>query len=206
MSDIGGQPGGALGLEIDVNTVLQLVIPTDHVQGVNADGGRSYTACVTNGWSVFPHSGWPIADIPDEALNLYLEVLERLEVLDTGSSNSQDGPARPAHSRKAVIIQYKAIEKFLHGAEFADLRKYSLNGEGWKALQIFHKILQISHAFQQMLSSQSTPTLINILPAFEAMKQCWEDRQTQLSHAADIIQQGLDKLADYRDHNQASDT
>ncbi|EKM49379.1 uncharacterized protein PHACADRAFT_201634 [Phanerochaete carnosa HHB-10118-sp] len=110
-----------------------------------------------------------------------------------------------SRSLMRAILLREAIEKFLHGAEFADLRKYSLNSEEWKALQIFPKILQIPHAFQQILSSQSTPMLINILPAFEAMKQCWEDRQTQLPHAADIIQQGLDKLADYRDRNWASD-
>ncbi|EKM60179.1 uncharacterized protein PHACADRAFT_189306 [Phanerochaete carnosa HHB-10118-sp] len=101
---------------------------------------------------------------------------------------------------RAILLR-EAIEQFLYGSEFAESRKYSMNNEEWKALEVFHEILQVPHAFQQLLSSESTPTLISVLSAFEAMKLHWQEQQAKVSNAAGIIQQGLDKSEDHRDHN-----
>ncbi|EKM48404.1 uncharacterized protein PHACADRAFT_52497, partial [Phanerochaete carnosa HHB-10118-sp] len=46
-----------------------------------------------------------------------------------------------------AILLREAIEQFLYGSEFAELRKYSMNNEEWKALEVFHEILQVSLVF-----------------------------------------------------------
>lgn len=58
---------------------------------------------------------------------------------------------------------------------------------------------KIPHAFQQQLSHEKTPTLCNAFPAFEGMKQLWEDHQLEHPETYDIIQEGLNKLEEYRD-------
>jgi len=58
----------------------------------------------------------------------------------------------------------------------------------------------VPFAFQQKLSADKTPTLCDAIPSFEAMISIWTDIQenAQLSESM-VIQEGLDKLAVYRD-------
>ena len=58
--------------------------------------------------------------------------------------------------------------------------------------------MQVSHAFQQHLSYEKTPTLCNAIPSFEALKSKWEEHQVLHPKTAHIVQPGLDKLANYR--------
>ncbi|KAK7025777.1 hypothetical protein R3P38DRAFT_2442672, partial [Favolaschia claudopus] len=57
----------------------------------------------------------------------------------------------------------------------------------------------VPHAFQQRLSAETTPTLGHALPAFKAMISQWEKQQTRHPETADIVQQGIDKLDNYRE-------
>lgn len=57
---------------------------------------------------------------------------------------------------------------------------------------------QVPHAFQQQLSHEKTPTLCDTIPAFEAMSAVWVERQESLPIAADVIEKGVEKLAEYR--------
>ena len=59
---------------------------------------------------------------------------------------------------------------------------------------------QVLHAFQQQLSYETTPTLCDAIPSFEAMAQVWEDQISDHLEMADVIQAGLDKLDVYIDH------
>ncbi|KAK6981437.1 hypothetical protein R3P38DRAFT_3463793 [Favolaschia claudopus] len=99
---------------------------------------------------------------------------------------------------RAVLLQ-EAIDKFL--TETQDLKKYKLSKPEWEALKAFQRILSVPHAFQQRLSAETTLTLAHALPAFEAMISQWEKQQTRHPETADIVQQGIDKLDDYRERS-----
>lgn len=59
---------------------------------------------------------------------------------------------------------------------------------------------QVPHAFQQQLSYETTPTLCDAIPSFEAMAQVWEEQISDHPETADVIQAGLDKPDVYIDH------
>ena len=59
---------------------------------------------------------------------------------------------------------------------------------------------QISHAFQQWLSAEKTPTLCDAIPSFEAMIHIWKEHQVKHPETAGIVQAGLDKLSIYQEH------
>ena len=61
------------------------------------------------------------------------------------------------------------------------------------------QFLKVPHTFQQQLSSEKTSTLCNAFPAFEGMKRVWKGHQVEHPETSDIVQDGLDKLEDYRD-------
>ncbi|KAK7021712.1 hypothetical protein R3P38DRAFT_2367908, partial [Favolaschia claudopus] len=92
-----------------------------------------------------------------------------------------------------------AIDNFLQSNQFEEVSKYQFGDEEWNALEVFKKILDVPHAFQQKLSAEKTPTLCNALPAFEAMIKKWEQMQDDFPEAASIIQKGIDKLNEYQD-------
>ncbi|KAF8956709.1 hypothetical protein BDZ97DRAFT_1607952, partial [Flammula alnicola] len=77
------------------------------------------------------------------------------------------------------------------------LEKYELSKAEWDVLRKFEKILQIPHAFQQVLSYEKTPTLGYTIPLFQAIIQRFKTLKTTMPEASDIIQEGLDKLEDY---------
>lgn len=58
---------------------------------------------------------------------------------------------------------------------------------------------QVPHAFQEILSAESTPTLCYSILAFSAFIERWEELQLEEPHLHDIIEQGLNKLRDYQE-------
>jgi len=60
-------------------------------------------------------------------------------------------------------------------------------------------VFKIPHAFQQQLLHEKILTLCNAFPAFEGMKKVWEEHQHEHPEMFNIMQEGLDKLEDYRD-------
>ena len=60
--------------------------------------------------------------------------------------------------------------------------------------------LQIPHAFQQQLSHEKVPTLCNANPCYEALVQRWEEYQVLHPETYDIIEKGLEKMAEYKNH------
>jgi hypothetical protein len=66
------------------------------------------------------------------------------------------------------------------------------------------KSLQIPHAFQEILSFESTPTLCYATPAFTKFIEVWSQLIEDKPEWIDIIQPGLDKLEDYLE--RATDT
>jgi hypothetical protein len=59
--------------------------------------------------------------------------------------------------------------------------------------------MQVPHAFQQRLSSDTTPILCDTIPAFEAMKSVWNKQKAEMPNVAHIIDAGLKKLEEYRE-------
>ncbi|PBK62341.1 hypothetical protein ARMSODRAFT_895699, partial [Armillaria solidipes] len=103
---------------------------------------------------------------------------------------------------RALILR-PAIERFLKSPDFPGLHQYQLSTAEWDALSDFRQILAVPHAFQQILSAEKTPCISDTIPAFEAMRSTWEALQDELPHLSEIIDAGLDKLAEYR--NRADD-
>ncbi|KAI0288773.1 hypothetical protein BC826DRAFT_894547, partial [Russula brevipes] len=93
------------------------------------------------------------------------------------------------------LLLREATEKFLEDEEFTDLQRFALTESDWATLEMFRSILEIPHAFQQIVSQEKTPTLSHVLPAFEAMTKKWEE-----SSAAEAIDEGLAKLTSYQNH------
>jgi hypothetical protein len=59
--------------------------------------------------------------------------------------------------------------------------------------------IQVPHAFQQRLSSDTTPTLCDTIPAFEAMKSVWNKQKMEMPNVVSIIDCGLKKLGEYQE-------
>lgn len=59
--------------------------------------------------------------------------------------------------------------------------------------------------FQQLLSSESTPTIINTLVAYKALERKWKELIQTKPVVQGIVQPGLDKFSEYEEHNHASD-
>ncbi|KAH9954170.1 hypothetical protein BGW80DRAFT_1227660 [Lactifluus volemus] len=98
---------------------------------------------------------------------------------------------------RALILR-TAVDKFLALRDMEELRKYRLSVSDWDMLEVFRKVLSIPHAFQQRLSGESTPTLCDAIPAFEAMKIKWQIQKDKIPSVSRIIDKGLDKLEEYR--------
>lgn len=47
------------------------------------------------------------------------------------------------------------------------------------------------------MAKEKNPTIPSALPAFERMRQTWEQMQSDLPETEALIQPGLDKLAEY---------
>ena len=60
--------------------------------------------------------------------------------------------------------------------------------------------LQIPCAFLQQLSHKKVPTLCNVITCYEALAQHWEEYQVSHPETHDIIEKGLEKMAEYKNH------
>ncbi|KAG0702687.1 hypothetical protein DFH29DRAFT_804590, partial [Suillus ampliporus] len=97
---------------------------------------------------------------------------------------------------RAIVLR-EGIDRFLLSDSFPEFQKYKLGSSEWDALDVFHKVLSVPHAFQQWLSAEKTLTLCNAIPAFEAMVRIWSKQLDDDPNLAVVIQPGLDKLNDY---------
>ena len=61
-------------------------------------------------------------------------------------------------------------------------------------------MLQVPHAFQDILGTEATPTICYSVPAYSAFINRWTQLKEDNPQWADIIQPDLNKLEDYQDH------
>ncbi|KAJ7253087.1 hypothetical protein B0H12DRAFT_1017709, partial [Mycena haematopus] len=142
----------------------------------------------------------PIATIRASSLRrqYFSEVLKTLQMKDLQLLRDVDmrWSSTLIMIDRAILLR-EVIHSFLQPSRSYSL--YHLNDKEWEALASFKRILAVPHAFQQLLSAEKTPTLGDALPSFEAMISRWEKQQNQYPETAHIVQQGIDKLASYRE-------
>ncbi|KAL1712177.1 ribonuclease H-like domain-containing protein, partial [Schizophyllum commune] len=97
---------------------------------------------------------------------------------------------------RAILLR-AAIDRITR--ETPELNKYRFRPDEWTELEELKKVLEVPHAFQQILSGEKMPTLCNAIPSFERMARRWEQLKTELPGMACVIDHGLDKLDEYRD-------
>ncbi|THV04126.1 hypothetical protein K435DRAFT_211933 [Dendrothele bispora CBS 962.96] len=69
---------------------------------------------------------------------------------------------------RATLLR-NAIDHFLSSNKFPELRHLCLENSDWDLINMYKKILEVPHAFQQKLSGEATPTLSGAIPCFEAV-------------------------------------
>ena len=93
-------------------------------------------------------------------------------------------------------MDWSAVDAF---QKILKVSTFCLNAYGECHL-ITSLLLQVPHVFQQRLSHEKTPTLCDAIPSFECLMEIWMEMQEDAPHLNEIIQGGLDKIGDYRDH------
>ncbi|THU78735.1 hypothetical protein K435DRAFT_578893, partial [Dendrothele bispora CBS 962.96] len=102
---------------------------------------------------------------------------------------------------RAIILR-EAIERFLASQRFQELEKYRLEDSDWDTLDLYRRVLEVPHAFQQKLSAEKTPTLSGAIPSFEAIIARWKTLQSEIPVMRRVIQAGIDKLESYTERLQ----
>ncbi|KAM6494640.1 Ribonuclease H-like domain containing protein, partial [Amanita muscaria] len=97
-----------------------------------------------------------------------------------------------------VLKLKDAIEDITHDNEFKDLHKFQLSEGDWELLNDYQQVLQVPHAFQDVLGAETTPTLCYSIPAYSAFINMWEDLKDDHIEWEHIIQPGLDKIEEYQ--------
>ncbi|PCH40310.1 hypothetical protein WOLCODRAFT_68329, partial [Wolfiporia cocos MD-104 SS10] len=180
-------------INLACQAVLEAITDTPHIEYDAADfipkgpTPRSFTDAINRD---------PISTLRS-LIHYFASVLRMM-----GQSNLQlirDVKTRCDPKHLWVIPQHlNPCSQFLESSDNEDMHKFRLNDIEWEALEAFHLILQVPHAFQQVLSYESTPTLGHTVPAYEAMENAWKQLQAQNTQLSGIIQCGLGKLDQYR--------
>ena len=113
-----------------------------------------------------------------------------------------------------MLTILQAIEDITHDNQFKELHKFQLNERDWKLLQDYQEILEVliylltidctdtnllgSHAFQDLLGAETTPTICYSIPAYSAFINTWENLRYDNWDWRAIIQPGLDKIEEYQ--------
>ncbi|KAF8814041.1 hypothetical protein BYT27DRAFT_7083097, partial [Phlegmacium glaucopus] len=96
-----------------------------------------------------------------------------------------------------VLLLKEAIDDITSDNEFKDLYKFKLTQEDWDLLKDYQKILEVPHAFQEILSGENTPTLCYSIPAFQSFIDLWTQLKEDVPEWEEIIEPGLVKLEEY---------
>ncbi|KAK0485398.1 hypothetical protein EDD18DRAFT_1017904, partial [Armillaria luteobubalina] len=99
---------------------------------------------------------------------------------------------------QALILRL-AINTFLSSDDFQDLaRNNNISTHDWDLLDDMSIVLNVlPHQFQEHLSAEKTPTLCDMLPAFEAVSAQWKAQRQEFPGLSRAIDAGLEKLSEY---------
>ncbi|KAK0501117.1 hypothetical protein EDD18DRAFT_1067752 [Armillaria luteobubalina] len=97
-----------------------------------------------------------------------------------------------------ALILCLAINTFLSSDDFQDLaRNNNISTHDWDLLDDMSIVLNVPHQFQETLSAEKTPTLCDMLPAFEAVSTLWKAQRQEFPGLSCAIDAGLEKLSEY---------
>ncbi|EJF59222.1 hypothetical protein DICSQDRAFT_65365 [Dichomitus squalens LYAD-421 SS1] len=96
-----------------------------------------------------------------------------------------------------TLLLYPAIEDFVKHPSRADLSKYLLMANDRAVLADIYQVLEVAHQAQQLVSSERTPTLALVLPAYELLVDSWKQLRIQLPPLAHLITLGVEKIEEY---------
>jgi hypothetical protein len=91
----------------------------------------------------------------------------------------------------------KPIQAFLSHPQQSDLYTHLLDGMEYQVLHDICAVLSVSHAAQEVLSAEKTPTLSMTLPAYEMLIRNWLHLQAEIPILSHYIGVGIAKLQEY---------
>ncbi|KAI0660766.1 hypothetical protein C8Q70DRAFT_1044080 [Cubamyces menziesii] len=103
-----------------------------------------------------------------------------------------------------VLLLYPAISDFLAHPSRADLARYLLTPNQLAVLTHIHQVFEVSHQAQQLVSSEKTPTLSLVLPAYELLIDSWRTLCQQYPELAPYISLGIAKVEEYINKSRRS--
>jgi len=86
---------------------------------------------------------------------------------------------------------------FLARPDQRDLRKHQLTDAEWTQLEDILSALKLPHQVQQVMSSETTPTLSMAIPAMESLVMKWDELALRKPHLRTMISAGQDKINQY---------
>ncbi|KDQ05496.1 hypothetical protein BOTBODRAFT_122732, partial [Botryobasidium botryosum FD-172 SS1] len=86
---------------------------------------------------------------------------------------------------------------FLARPSQKEVRKHALLPVDWVLLEHVTEALKVPHQVQQVMSSESTPSLSMVVPAMEAMVEGWRKLELELPHLQPMIMPGRAKIEQY---------
>ncbi|OAX40362.1 hypothetical protein K503DRAFT_844628, partial [Rhizopogon vinicolor AM-OR11-026] len=94
-------------------------------------------------------------------------------------------------------LHLKAIQSFLQGIQNSDIAPLSMDSKDLDVLRDIHQIIEVSHAAQEHLAAERTPTLSVALPSYELLENKWSKLKQTIWGLSHNIGFGLDKLTEY---------
>jgi hypothetical protein len=89
------------------------------------------------------------------------------------------------------------LRRYITESDSEALQANLLSSDERKVLRDIFLILQIPHAAQEVLSSESTPTTPHAIPIYETLIKTWENLKNLLPQLAGYIDVGIRKLQEY---------
>ena len=78
-----------------------------------------------------------------------------------------------------------------------DIACYNLTSDDLRVLADIRDFLAIPHDVQQLLSNEKTPTLSNVLPAYEELLCMLKDSVNDFPHLSQAIEVAVSKIEEY---------
>lgn len=103
-----------------------------------------------------------------------------------------------------ILSTNQAVQVFLNQPKHAGLISHLFTEDEFQVLHNIYSIFEVSHAAQELLSAEKTPTLSMALPAFEMLVVSWLHLQKAIPKLAHYIGVGIAKIQEYSEKGQKS--
>jgi hypothetical protein len=93
--------------------------------------------------------------------------------------------------------KFQAIEAFLSKPKNHDIGKFGLSEADLEVLNDLRSFLLIPHTVQELLSAERTPTLCQVIPAYEKLIDILEGAESAYSRIGHVVRAARQKLEEY---------